>query len=107
MGIHRGHLERIVMTFYLVYPLLLYICPVRGKDHSITLVLLNDRCQKVLNLLKKTLDYMESELDSLLLSKDFFKKIVIRSDIPHTFTDENGIEHQNIIEFLLSDKDIL
>ena len=50
---------------------------------------------------------VNSELDSLLLSKDFFKKIVIRSDIPHTFTDENGIEHQNIIEFLLSDKDIL
>ena len=30
-----------------------------GKDHSITLVLFNDRYQKVLNLLKKTLDYME------------------------------------------------
>ena len=54
------------MTFYLVYPLLLYICPVRGKDHSITLVLLNDRCQKVLNLLKKTLDYMEREVLFLL-----------------------------------------
>ena len=50
---------------------------------------------------------VNSELDSLLLSKDFFKKIVIRRDIPHMFTDENGIEHQNIIEFLLSDKDIL
>ena len=47
------------MTFYLVHPLLLYICPVWGKDHSITLVLFNDRYQKVLNLLKKTLDYME------------------------------------------------
>ena len=28
-------------------------------DHSITLVLFNERYQKVLNLLKKTLDYME------------------------------------------------
>ena len=28
MGIHRSHLKRIVMTLYLVYPLLLYICPV-------------------------------------------------------------------------------
>ena len=50
---------------------------------------------------------VNNELDSLLLSKDFFKKIVIRSDIPHTFTDENGIVHQNIIDFLLSDEDIL
>ena len=55
MGTHRGHLERIVMTFYLVHPLLLYICPVWGKDYSITLVLFNDRYQKVLNLLKKHL----------------------------------------------------
>ena len=62
MGIHRSHLKRIVMTLYLVYPLLLYICPVWGKDHSITLVLFNDRYQKVLNLLKKTLDYMERSL---------------------------------------------
>ena len=59
MGIHRSHLKRIVMTLYLVYPLLLYICPVWGKDHSITVILFNDRYQKVLNLLKKTLDYME------------------------------------------------
>ena len=37
------------MTFYLVHPLLLYICPLWGKDHSITLVLFNDSYQKVLN----------------------------------------------------------
>ena len=64
MGIHRSHLKRIVMTLYLVYPLLLYICPVWGKDHSITVILFNDRYQKVLNLLKKTLDYMERSLFS-------------------------------------------
>lgn len=52
---HRGHLERIVMTFYLVYLLLLYICPVCDKDHSITLVSFNNRHQKVLDLLKKQL----------------------------------------------------
>ena len=33
-----------------------------GKDHSITLVLFNDRYQKVLNLLKKALDYMERRI---------------------------------------------
>lgn len=31
-----------------------------------------------------------SELDSLLLTKDFFKKIIVRMDIPHNFYDENG-----------------
>ena len=43
------------MTLYLVYPLLLYICPIIGKDYSITLVLFNHRYRKVLNLLKKHL----------------------------------------------------
>ena len=67
MGTDRGHLERIVMTFYLVHPLLLlYICPVGGKDHSITLVSFNNRYQKVLNLLKKALDYMERQFIRLL-----------------------------------------
>lgn len=51
-------------------------------------------------------DKINSELDSLLLSKDFFKKIIIRSDIPRTFMDENGIIHQNIIDFLLNDKEL-
>lgn len=69
MGTHRGHLKRIVMTFYLVHPLLLYICPVWGKDHSITLVSFNNRYQKVLNLLKKVLDYMERGGKSLQLKQ--------------------------------------
>lgn len=63
MGIHRSHLKRIVMTLYLVYPLLLYICPVWGKDHSITVILFNDRYQKVLNLLKKN-TWLYGEVDS-------------------------------------------
>ena len=43
----------------------------------------------------------ESETDSLRLTKDFFKRIVIQSDVPHIMTDDEGIIHCNIIEFLL------
>ena len=42
-----------------------------------------------------------SELESLTLTKDFFKKIVVRMDIPHHFYDENGIFHCNLIDLLL------
>jgi len=42
-----------------------------------------------------------SELDFLLLTKDFFKKIIVRMDIPHNFYDENGIFHCNLIDLLL------
>ena len=42
-----------------------------------------------------------SELASLMLAKDFFKKIIVRMDIPHHFYDENGIFHCNLIDMLL------
>lgn len=42
-----------------------------------------------------------SELASLMLTKDFFKKIVIRMDVPHHFYDDKGIFHCNLIDFLL------
>lgn len=42
-----------------------------------------------------------SELASLLLTRDFFRKIVIRMDIPHNYYDENGIFHCNFIDVLL------
>ncbi len=42
-----------------------------------------------------------SELASLLLTKDFFKKIIIRMDIPHNFYDDSGIFHCNLIDLLL------
>ncbi len=48
-----------------------------------------------------------SEISSLLLAKDFFKKIVIRMDIPHNYYDENGIYHCNLTDFLLERVDIL
>ena len=43
-----------------------------------------------------------SELASLTLTKDFFKKIIVRMDIPHSFYDNNGILHCNLIDMLLS-----
>jgi len=42
-----------------------------------------------------------SELASLMLTKDFFKKTIVRMDIPHSFYDDNGIFHCNLINFLL------
>ena len=42
-----------------------------------------------------------AELDSLKLTGDFFKKVVVRMDIPHNFYDDNGIFHCNLIDFLL------
>lgn len=41
------------------------------------------------------------ELASLMLTKDFFKKIIVRMDIPHNFYDDNGIFHCNLIDLLL------
>ena len=42
-----------------------------------------------------------AELDSLRLTEDFFKKIVIRNDIPTSFFDEEGIYHVSFADFLL------
>lgn len=42
-----------------------------------------------------------SELASLILTKDFFKKIIVRMDIPHNFYDDNGIFHCNLTDLLL------
>ena len=43
----------------------------------------------------------ESELSSLKLTGDFFKKIVIRKDIPASFYDNDGIFHVSLTDFLL------
>lgn len=42
-----------------------------------------------------------SELSAFLLTKDFFKKFIVRMDVPHNFYDDNGIFHCNLIELLL------
>ena len=44
-----------------------------------------------------------SETDSFRLTNDFFKRIVIRTDVSGIMTDEKGIIHCNIIDFLLHD----
>ena len=44
----------------------------------------------------------DSELKSLMLAKDYFKKIVVRLDIPHSFFDDNGIQHCSLTDLLLN-----
>ena len=48
-----------------------------------------------------TEDKTDSELSSLMLTRDFFKKIVIRQDISHNYFDDNGIFQCSLIDFLL------
>ena len=48
----------------------------------------------------------DAETSSLLLTKDFFKKIVIRLDIPHNYYDDNGLFHCNLLDFLLERCDL-
>ncbi len=43
-----------------------------------------------------------SESASLMLTRDFFKKIIVRMDVPHNFYDDNGIFHCNLIDLLLN-----
>ena len=35
------------------------------------------------------------------LTGDFFRKIVIRLDMPHNYYDDNGFFHCNLMDFLL------
>lgn len=49
-----------------------------------------------------TSEKITAELDSLKLAKDFFAKIIIQNDIPSHFTDNDGIIHCNLIDFLLN-----
>lgn len=46
------------------------------------------------------------ELNSLKLTSDFFKKIIIRNDIPTSFYDDDGIYHCRLIDFLLNKVEI-
>ncbi len=47
-----------------------------------------------------------AEFSSLALAKDFFKKVVIRMDVPHNFYDEKGIFHCSLTDFLLGRVDL-
>ena len=46
------------------------------------------------------------EIAPLALTKDFFKKVIIRNDIWHSYYDEVGIYHCSLIDFLLSRVDL-
>lgn len=48
----------------------------------------------------------ETELESLKLTADFFKKIVIRNDILTSFYDDEGIMHCRLIDFLLNNVEL-
>lgn len=48
----------------------------------------------------------ESELRSLQLTDDYFKKIVIRNDIHQCLFDEQGFLHMPLIDFLLAKEEI-
>ncbi|MCD7788501.1 MAG: ATP-binding protein [Firmicutes bacterium] len=47
-----------------------------------------------------------TELKSLGLTGDFFKKIVIRMDIPRSFYDDSGFLHCTLTDFLLGNADL-
>ena len=47
-----------------------------------------------------------AETHSMKLTGDFFRKIVIRLDIPHNYYDNNGFFHCNLIDFLLGNADL-
>ena len=69
----------------------------------------NDADKKIYiqSALRMDSDKKESaELASLMLTGDFFKKIVVRMDVPHNFYDDNGIFHCNLIDFLLGRVDL-
>ncbi len=49
---------------------------------------------------------LSSELKPLLLIKDFFKKVVITTDIAHQYYDNEGVIHCNLLDFLLGRIDL-
>ena len=53
-----------------------------------------------------TEEKQDVELRSMMLTGDFFRRIVVRMDIPHQFFDERGVLHVNLIDFLLGRVDL-
>lgn len=49
---------------------------------------------------------MENELRPLKHTKDFFKKIIISKTAMKPWTDEDGILHLGLYEFLLNEKSL-
>ena len=81
-----------------------------GKTQKEIDFVVNDADQKIYiqSAFRMDTEKKEStELLSLLLAKDFFKKIIVRMDIPHSFYDENGVFHCNFIDLLLGRVELL
>ena len=49
----------------------------------------------------------KTELCPLLATKDFFKKIIITKSRMKPWTDESGISHIGLYDFLLSDNSLI
>jgi hypothetical protein len=49
---------------------------------------------------------MEAELRPLMNTKDFFKKIIVNKTSMKPWTDENGILHLGLYEFLLNENSL-
>lgn len=48
----------------------------------------------------------ERELSPLLLTNDFFKKIILRTDLLRTFYDEKGVLNLDVFDFLLNENSL-
>ena len=67
----------------------------------------NDKKIYIQSALRIDTDEKEnSELLSLTLTQDFFKKVIIRMDIPHSFYDDNGFFHCSLLDFLLENVEL-
>ena len=53
-----------------------------------------------------TTEKKNSETKSFKLIGDFFKRILIRNDIPRSFYDDDGIFNCTLFDFLMSDEDL-
>ena len=51
-------------------------------------------------------DKMHSETDQFAHTGDFFRKMVVRTDVGKRWFDERGILHINVVDFLL-DKELV
>lgn len=56
--------------------------------------------------LEKLIEKKETELRPLKNTKDFFKKIIITKTLMKSWTDEEGILHLGLYEFLLNENSL-
>ena len=79
------------------------VVPIGDKRHEIDFVV-NDGDKRIYIQSAYQIDTEQkesAELQPMKLTGDFFRKIVIRLDIPHNYYDDNGFFHCNLMDFLL------